>query len=680
MLIVTILSLLLILVGILAVLAIGSWFLTGGSVLATILIPIGAIILYQLLKILVRKLKLKRMHDNLGPKAGILEQDGMKFRDLNKNGKLDVYEDSRQPVEKRVENLLDQMTIEEKAGLMFSPMMGIGKDGELKENVGLLAKFPTSDVIIKRKISTFAVMGTMKTAEFVKWYNSVQKLGERTRLGIPITVCSDPRHYFMDSSNRLANLLDASLSKWPTPLGMAATRDEKLVEEFGDIARQELSAMGVRFALHPNADLTTEPRWGRIRECFSEDAELSGKMIAAYIRGFQGPKIGPESVACCVKHFPGGGPQKEGFDPHYAHGAEQVYPGNNIDYHKIPFEKAFEAGAAATMPYYGKPIGIEGLEEVGFNFNKQITTDLLRNKMNFKGIVHTDYGIISAFRILGVKLMGPMAWGVEKLTRIERVERAVDAGVDQIGGEACVKLLIKLVEKGKLLESRLDESCRRVLKLKFQQGLFDNPYVNEEKALEICGRQDFVEAGENAMRKSLVLLKNGLEQGKPVLPLSSESKLKVYVEGFDKELVGNYSEVVHKPEKADFALLNIVTPSRPDFKELFSIFFKGGDLDFTDKQRKHVEDVMSKCPTIFTILLDRPAVIPDLKEKAAGIIGNFSVKPEIMLDLIFGKFKPTGKLPFELPSSMEAVRKQKSDVPYDSENPSFPFGFGLTYV
>ena len=676
MLIITILSILGIILLILGILVIASWFLTH-SIIATILIPVGILILYKIIKNAISKRNLNKIHEKLDTQAPTLEQDGIKFRDLNKNGKLDIYEDPRKSVEDRVEDLLSQMSLEEKVGLMFSPMMGIGKKGELQEKKSLFNKFGTSDIIVNRKISTFAIMGVVETKNFAQWYNNAQKVAEQTRLGIPLTICSDPRHEFMDSSNPLASLLDASLSKWPHPLGLAATRDEKLVEKFGDIARQELSAIGIRFALHPMADLATEPRWGRIAGTFGEDADLASKMVTAYIRGFQGNTIGPESVACCVKHFPGGGPQKEGWDPHFPYGSEQVYPGNKFEYHQIPFKKAFDAGAAAVMPYYGKPMNVGDLEEVGFNFNKQVITDLLRTKLGYKGIVHTDYGIISSIKILGVRLHGPTAWGVEHLSRLDRVEKALNAGVDQLGGEACTELTLKLVKQGRVPESRLDESCRRVLKLKFELGLFDNPYVDVDKAQIICNRQDFVKEGEEAMRKSLVLLKNGLENSSPVLPLKSPVKL--YIEGFDKKLIEKYATVVKKPEQADFALLNIKTSSRRDLRELFGLMFKQGDLDFTVKEREHLDDIMSKCPTIISIYLDRPAVIPELKNKSAAIIGNFSVKQNLILDLIFGKFSPTGKLPFELPSSMDAVRKQKEDVPYDSEDPLYEFGHGLTF-
>ncbi|MHA1717893.1 MAG: glycoside hydrolase family 3 N-terminal domain-containing protein [Promethearchaeota archaeon] len=678
MLIITILTILFIFTIIIGSLAALGWFLTN-SVIVAILLPIIVIVLYKILKGFLQLRKIKKIHESLGKEAPILVENGVKFRDLNKNGKMDDYEDPRKTINERVEDLLSQMTLEEKIGQMFSPMMGIGKNGEIKEKKSLFSQFSTSDIIVKKKISTFTTMGSIKTEEFVKWHNSCQKLAERTRLGIPLTICSDPRHEYMDKNNPAASLLDASLSKWPHPLGLAATRDERLVRNFANIARQELASIGIRFGLHPMADLATEPRWGRINGTFGEDAELTGKMVAAYIKGFQGDKIGKESVACCVKHFPGGGAQKEGYDPHFPYGAEQIYPGNNFEYHQIPFKYAFEAGAAAVMPYYGKPMGIEGLEEVGFNFNKQITTDLLRNQMGFKGIVHTDYGIISPIKIFGVRLHGPTAWGVEHLSRLERVEKAVNAGIDQLGGEACTDLLLKLVRQGRIPEFRIDQSCRRVLKLKFELGLFDNPYVEESKALATCNKEEFVEAGKEAMRKSLVLLKNGIKENSSVLPLPLNGSLKVYVEGFDKDLVGKYAQVVKKPEKADFALLNLKTPSRLDLRELFGLLFKQGDLDFTKKESKKLVKIMKACSTIVNIYLDRPAVIPELKKNASAIIGNFSVSQDIVLDLIFGKFKPTGKLPFELPSSMDAVRRQKTDVPYDSLNPLYPFGYGLNY-
>jgi len=653
-----------------------SWILTQNIFIA-LLVPIGLFLLYKIIKRLILGRKIKKIRENLGPEAALLKEDGIEYRDLNKNGKLDIYEDIRESVDNRVEDLLNRMTIEERVGQMFSPMNSIGKEGRLKEKPSLFLKIGTTELISEKKISTFACMRSRDPITFARWHNTFQKVAERTRLGIPVTLCSDPRHEFMGTTNPLASLLDVSLSRWPHPTGLAATRNEKLVEEFGQIARQELTAIGIRFALHPMADLATEPRWGRITGTFGEDAELTGKMIVAYIRGFQGGKIGKESVACCVKHFPGGGPQKDGHDPHNTYGKEQVYPGGKFEYHQIPFKIAFETGVSAVMPYYGKPMSVENVEDVGFNFNKDVITTLLREKLGFQGIVHTDYAIITGRKIVGLTLIPSHSWGVEHLSELERVEKAVNAGIDQIGGDSCVELLLQLVRDGRISEDRIDASARRVLKLKFELGLFDNPYVDEQNAKKICGREDFVKAGEEAMRKSLVLLKNDVTNEKPTLPLPKGSK--VYIEGFREEKVVKYAQVVSSIEEADFALLRLKTPHRGRPKEIFDLLFHHGELDFSKKQLKHLEKIMASCPTIIDIYLDRPAVIPELDANAAAIIGNFSVEQGIVLELIFGEFKPTGKLPFELPRSMEAVRNQLEDVPYDSKDPIYKFNHGLTY-
>jgi len=654
----------------------GLWFLSN-NIWITIFVPVALIVLYFVFRKLVSILKYNKLQDLLDTETQVLNIKDFSFRDLNKNGKLDVYEDSRQPIAGRVEDLLNQMTIEEKVGLMFSPMIGAARGGKIQEKSSIFSKFGTTEIIAKKKINTITTFTSGSPSKFTKWYNGLQKIAERTRLGIPITLCSDPRHEFVESDNPLANLLDSSVSKWPTPLGLAATRDVSLVESFGNIAKQELRALGIRFALHPMADLATEPRWSRIYGTFGEDATLAENMIQAYIRGFQGENISSESVACCVKHFPGGGPQKEGLDAHLSYGKEQIYPGKNFDYHLRPFINAIKENVASIMPYYGVPINYENYEEVGFNFNKQIVTDLLRNKLGFNGIVHTDYAIITALKLFGVKIHGPISWGVEKLSRLERVEKAVNAGIDQLGGETCNDLLMKLVTQGRITEERIDDSCRRVLKLKFELGLFENPYVDEETALDMCNKDEFAKAGREAMQKSIVLLKNKTTDGTPILPLMKN--LKVYIEGFSKAEVEKYAVVVKKPEDADFALLRISAPYRRDFRELFGLLFRGGDLSFKQKQRRHLEKIMDACPTIVDIFLDRPAVIPELETKAAAILGNFGAFQEIILECIFGEFEPTGKLPFELPRSMDAVKTQKTDLPYDSENPLYSFGHGLTY-
>ncbi|HET9910284.1 MAG TPA: glycoside hydrolase family 3 N-terminal domain-containing protein [Anaerolineales bacterium] len=605
----------------------------------------------------------------LGQEAPTLTQDGITFRDLNKNGRLDPYEDPRRPVEERVEDLLRQMTLEEKAGLMFQTMIGMNKDGTILEKSGMFPLPQTSDMIARRLMNHFNILFGSDPRHMAEWHNRIQKLAERTRLGIPITISTDPRHSF--AQNPLASLGGGSFSQFPEPTGLAATRDADLVREFGDIARQEYLAVGIRLALHPMADLATEPRWARANGTFGEDADLSAEMTAAYIRGFQGEKLGKDSVACMTKHFPGGGPQMNGEDAHFHYGREQVYPGNNFDYHLKSFEAAFKAGTAQIMPYYGMPVGTP-LEEVGFGFNKDVITDLLRGKYGFDGVVCTDWGLLTSMRILGRDVFPARAWGVEHLSRPERAQKALDAGVDQFGGEDCTEVIVQLVRAGKVSEERIDQSVRRLLRDKFILGLFDNPYVDVEAAEKILGKPEFRKVGELAQRKSVVLLKNE----KQTLPL--RNGLKIYVENLKPEAVRQYGQVVEDVAQADIAILRLNAPYEKR-KGLAEGWFHAGELDFKEPEKGRILNILQRVPTIVDIYLERPAVIPEIAEKSAALLANFGASDEAMLDVIFGKFAPQGKLPFELPSSMEAVRKQKEDLPHDSENPLFPFGHGLGY-
>jgi beta-glucosidase len=609
----------------------------------------------------------------LGPEAPILTEDGFTFRDLNKNGRLDIYEDNRRPIEERVEDLLSQMTLEEKAGMMFHTVIGMNQDGTLLEGTGPFSPVRTSDLVVRRLINHFNVHAVADPRQMVEWYNRIQKLAERTRLGIPVTISSDPRHAF--STNPLASLMAGRFSQWPEPIGLAATGDPALVREFGDIARQEYVAVGIRTALHPMADLATEPRWARVNGTFGEDAELASHMVSAYIEGFQGDVLGPQSVACMTKHFPGGGPQKDGEDAHFAYGKEQVYPGDNFDYHLIPFEAAFEAGTAQIMPYYGMPVGLD-IEEVGFGFNREVLTGLLRERYGFDGVVCTDWGLLGATEVPGHEAMPARSWGVEELGLEERTKKILDAGADQFGGEACPHLIVGLVESGQIDEARIDESIRRLLRDKFRLGLFDDPYLNPDVAEQIVGNAEFRKAGEIAQRKSIVLLKNAETSDGQVLPLHGTPK--IYIEGIDPEVAGEYGQVVKSIEEAELAILRLNTPFEPREGFLDSLFH-AGDLDFKGEERERLLSLLESIPTVVDIFLERPAVIPEIGEKSAALLANFGANDAAVLDVIFGRFAPSGKLPFEMPSSMEAVRRQKEDLPYDSEDPLFPFGHGLTY-
>ncbi len=609
----------------------------------------------------------------LGPEAPVLTQEGVTFRDLNKNGRLDLYEDPRRTIEERVENLLSQMTLEEKAGMMFHTMIGMNPDGSLVEERRAFNPTPTHELIAGRLINHFNVYDVAAPRQMAEWYNRLQKMAERTRLGIPVTISSDPRHAF--SKNAATGIAIDAFSKWPEPIGLAATGDAALVKEFGDIARQEYLAVGIRTALHPMADLATEPRWARINGTFGEDAEAASRMVFAYIKGFQGNVLGPQSVACMTKHFPGGGPQKDGEDPHFSYGKDQVYPGNNFDYHLIPFEAAFQAGTAQIMPYYGRPLGLP-VEEVGFGFNKDVITGLLRKRYGFDGVVCTDWRLINPVVVGEEVLIEAKCWGVEHLSPEERVKKAIEAGVDQFGGEACPEIVVGLVQSGQVSEARIDESIRRLLRDKFRLGLVDDPTVNPEAAEQIVGNAAFRKAGELAQRKSIVLLKNTAAQDGMVLPL--RGKPRILVIGIDPEIASGYGQVVEHIEDAELAIIRFNTPFQPRQGFLDSMFH-AGDLDFKGEDKERLVHLLEIIPTVVDICLDRPAAIPEIAAKSAALLGDFGASDEAVLDVVFGRFAPCGRLPFELPSSMQAVKQQKEDVPHDSENPIFPFGHGLTY-
>ncbi|MDX1285966.1 MAG: glycoside hydrolase family 3 N-terminal domain-containing protein, partial [Draconibacterium sp.] len=503
-----------------------------------------------------------------------------------------------------------------------------------------------------------------------EWNNRIQKIAEQTRLGIPISISSDPRHGINNFIG--TDMLGGQWSRWPEPIGLAATGDSALVVEFGKIANQEYRAVGIRTALHPMADLATEPRWARINGTFGEDAELSKKITAAYVYGFQGDEFGSESVACMTKHWSGGGPQTDGEDAHFYYGAEQAYPGDNFDYHIIPFEGAFEAGTAMIMPYYGVPVG-QTTEDVGMSFNIEIITELLRNEYNYDGVVCTDWGIIEGFGFLGYELVEAKCWGVEELTVKERIKKVIDAGVDQFGGNMNTDELLELVEKGQVSESRLDESARRLLRAKFKLGLFDNPYVDAEKAESVVTKKSSIEKGKQAQRKSIVLLKNNAS----VLPL--RKNVKIYTENIEKEIASEYATVVDSLNDADFAVLRLQTPWDPRTGDMVESFFHQGRLNFEEPELSRILNIAKKKPTIICIYMDRPAVMPEIASASSGLLCDFGADDDAVLDIIFGDFSPTAKLPFEIPSSMKAVENQKEDVPYDSENPLYQFGHGLTY-
>ena len=603
-----------------------------------------------------------------------ISSDDGSYRDLNKNGRLDTYEDPTASVSSRIEDLISQMTIEEKSGMMFINGAAVSLDAlpDGKEGLeGPAAMMPSAKENIEiRKMNHFNVWSIPGDPKiFARWYNNVQLLAEESRLGIPVTIASDPRHHL---GKNVIGEASTGFSQFCEMPGFAALDNPELIRQLADVVRQEYLAIGIRMALHPQIDLATEPLWPRISGNFSEDAELTSRLVKPYIEGLQDDLS--NGVACMTKHFPGGGPQKEGLDPHFSFQKGQIYPGNNFDYHLIPFEAAFEAETAAIMPYYGVPVG-QTDEGVAMAYNKTIITTLLREKYKYDGLVCTDWGLITDQPFGPDVIWKARAWGVEHLSQAERVHKIIDAGCDMFGGEHRPELVIQLHDEGKLSDERIDQSLRRILKVKFELGLFDNPFVDETKVDQLVGGQEARELGEKIQQQSMTLLKNDSD----VLPIVSQNT-KVYIENMDSMTVSQYAEVVSTPEEADLAIIRVNTPWIPvETKNFFAASFHHGDLDFKGEEKERILALTKAVPTVVNIYLDRPAVIPDITASAKAVIADYGASDRSVCEVLFGNEAPQGKLPYELPSSMQAVYDQKTDVPYDSENPLFSFGHGLNY-
>ena len=544
------------------------------------------------------------------PSSGVklIEDDGYVFKDLNRNGKLDKYEDWRLGFEERAIDLASQLSEEEIAGLMLysahqqipAQSSGYGAstyNGKTLEESG--AK--PSDLSDEQKAflkddNLRAVLITKVQSPEVaaQWNNNVQAYVEGMGHGIPANNSSDPRHE--TTANAEYNYgAGGEISQWPTSLGLAATFSPELVKRFGQIASKEYRALGITTALSPQVDLASEPRWTRFTGTFGGDPDLTTDLGRAYIDGFQtsdgeaeiADGWGYESVVAMTKHWPSGGPEEGGRDAHYNYGKYAVYPGNNLADHLQPFvEGAFKLDGptkttGAIMPYYTISYGIDPSgKNVGNNFSKYILTDLLREKYHFDGIVCTDWMVTADNK--AIDSFDGKCWGVEELSVVQRHYEALKAGVDQFGGNNDMKPVLAAFALGvkefgqQAWDKRIRASARRLLLPMFRTGLFENPYLDPAETKKLVGNQDFMKEGYDAQVKSLVMLKNKHH----VLPLKNQ-QLKVYVPKryfppvadffgnktkdywdypVSLELVSHYYQVVDSPSEADFALVFIQGP------------------------------------------------------------------------------------------------------------------------
>ena len=624
--------------------------------------------------------------------SNIIEQQGRRFRDLNRNGVLDPYEDWRLAPSARAKDLVARMTLEEKAGMM---MHGTARSAGPAGGAGVGTGYDTAatgKMIRDVGVNSFITRLGGDPRGLAAEDNKLQEIAEGTRLGIPLTISSDPRNHFQYVLG--ASTQSGRFSQWPETLGLAAIRDAGLVRRFADIARQEYRAVGIQETLSPQADLATEPRWSRINGTFGEDPDLARRLVRAYVGGFQHGDSGVDygGVIAVVKHWVGYGAQKNGLDSHSSYGKFANFSGGNLDLHIEPFLGAFTAHVAGVMPTYsileGAKLDGRPLEQVGAGFNRQLLTDVLRRRYGFDGVILTDWAITNDCNEL-CRNGSPagerpsfasvaMPWGVEDLPKVDRFAKAVNAGVDQFGGTEEAQFLVEGVRSGKITEARLNESVYRIALLKFKQGLFENPYVDTAAAGRIVGSPQFQSEATAAQRRSLVLLEN--RNG--TLPLVARGK-RVFLDGVDSATAARYGfNVVSDLSQAEIAIVRAKAPFQtlhPNY--VFGAMWHEGSLDFQngDKEFEEIKRITAAVPTIVTVYLDRPAILTSLKDRTAALIANFGVSDAALLDVLTGVAQPEGRLPFELPSSMQDVEAQRSYLPHDTAHPLYRIGFGRHY-
>ncbi len=613
----------------------------------------------------------------------IITVAGKRFRDLDRNGTLEPYEDWRLSSTVRAADLVGRMTLEEKAG---AAVHGTAPSGGGPMGGGLTYDTTAATVqILGRHVNSVITRLSIRPADFAAQNNVLQAIAERGRLGIPVTVSTDPRNHFQVVAG--ASVTTSGFSQWPETLGLGALDDPALVTRFASIIRAEYRAVGIQMALSPQADLGTEPRWSRITGTFGESPERVGAMVTAYVQGMQGSSTGltRDGVATVVKHWVGYGASENGFDGHNYYGRFARFPGGRFTAHVTPFLGAFASGVVGVMPTYDilEGVQIDGapLEAVGAGFNTQLLKGLLRGTHKFRGMVLSDWAITQDCTrscMTGEPRQAPqniaMPWGVESLTKGQRFAKGMNAGIDQFGGVDDGQPFIDAVKDGSLATARLDEAVARIMVVKFDLGLFENPYVDPARAATVVGSPEKIREAVATQARALVVLENS--RGARMLPRAGA---RLFLHGVDTAVAtARGYRIARRAEDADAAVIRIAAP----YQRLHPTFFFGsfqheGDLDFkdTDSTFMLVKATAATVPTIVVVYLDRPAILTALQPLATVLIGEFGVSDVALFDALTGRVPPVGRLPFELPRSMAAVQAQQPDVPFDSPSPLYPYRY-----
>ena len=612
----------------------------------------------------------------------VIEVDGYQFIDLNGNGELDVYEDWRQDAETRAADLVGQMTAREKIAQMQHPTYLPRADGKIAPYLqDYCTDYGIGMLLIRELNSVEAAATTM---------NTIQEYAEASRLGVPVLVS-------MDSVHGLSYVSGATVT--PHNLALAATRNEELVTKLAEIARDEHLAVGVRMTLSPEADIASEPRWGRVMETFGEDPDLVTQMVTAQVVAFQNGRDGLNtgSIVACMKHFPGAGPQMEGKDTSPIISSEET-----LQIHLKPYYAALEVNVASIMPYYSVPLALD-MENSAIG-SKATLQDLLRDEMGFTGIIQTDWGMIWAIQ----EALGTMTG--EEVSDEEAILIGVtQSRVDGIGGESIrlIDLMEEYTQEGKIDEAILTAAATRIVKVKFEMGMFENPYCDVDYAVSFVGNEENQKVNLQAAREAMTLLKND-----GALPLNPDAKQTILVCGpraFDMDsLVGGWSSAQEGMTIADavaaYAGENTTVLTEKEDVEVIRELAQQADviivsigepsyqhdpvwgydtLEIVQSQQEILEAAVASGKTVITVVTGgRPYILTWCDENTSAILEAYypGAQGGIAIgETLFGLNNPTGKTPMQFPRDMESVNDQEGDVSFDLENPLYDYGFGLSY-
>lgn len=611
-----------------------------------------------------------------------IEADGYRFIDLNGNGELDVYEDWRQDAQTRANDLVSQMTAREKIAQMQHPTYLPRADGSIPSYLEKWCKTEGVGMLLIRELNSVEAAATSM--------NTIQEFAEGSRLGIPVLVS-------MDSVHGLSYVTGATVT--PHNLAMAATRNEELVVKLAEIAREEHIAIGVRMTLSPEADIASEPRWGRVMETFGEDPDLVTRMVTAQVIAFQNGADGLNtgSIVACMKHFPGAGPQMDGKDTSPIISSEEM-----MRIHLKPYYAALEANIASIMPYYSVPLALD-MENSAIG-SKATLQDLLRSEMGFEGIIQTDWGMIWAIQ----EALGTMTG--EEVSDEEAILIGVtQSRVDGIGGES-IRLIDYMEEytvDGKIDEAILTAAAARIVKVKFEMGVFENPYCDVEHAVSFVGNEESQALSLQAAREAMTLLKND-----GILPLDASATQTILVAGpragdMDSlvggwsssqkglsiaealaEYAGENTKVIYEADHlerigqlAEEADLIIVSVGEPSYQH--DPPWGYDTLEITPSQQEILEVAKASGKPIVTVMTGgRPYILTWCDENTNAVLAAYYPGSQggiAIAETLYGINNPTGKTPVQFPRDMQSVNNQQGDVSFDLENPLYDYGWGLSY-